>query len=156
MHLLQQELRRMLLEFVAEIEAAKWQGKERELVSHFAFSKLVKNIGCCPALSDPAQIAIEVRVKQVKGRAKENVCKDMMIWPKPGLTFMQEGAVPLCIIEWKHRLKEPFAYDVEWLQDYTRAHPECFGIALTVETESRYRMHASLVEQGDVTAQDWI
>ncbi len=45
---LKDHIRRMLLEFIHEIEAAKWQGKERELVSHFAFSKLVKNVGCCP------------------------------------------------------------------------------------------------------------
>ncbi|MBL0019581.1 MAG: hypothetical protein IPP17_24900 [Bacteroidetes bacterium] len=153
---LKDHIRRMLLEFIHEIEAAKWQGKERELVSHFAFSKLVKNVGCCPEFQDVAQIAIEVRVKQVKGRSKENVCKDMMIWPKPGQTFMDKGAVPCCIIEWKHRLKEPYPYDVEWLRDYTRVHPDCFGIALTVENEARYRLRATLIENGEVSDQHWI
>ncbi len=153
---LKYEIRRMLLAFIQEIEASKWQGKERELVSHFAFSQLVKNVGCCPDLYDTAQIAIEVRVKQVPGGSKANVCKDMMIWPKPGQTFMNTAAVPLCIIEWKHRLKEPFPYDVEWLMDYTRQHPDCFGVALTVENEARYRLRATLVEKGKVTADNWI
>jgi hypothetical protein len=156
MHDLKPELRRMLLEFLSEIEAARWQGLERELVSHFAFSKLVRNIGCCKEFYDTAQIAIEVRVKQVAGRSKENVCKDMIIWPQSGQTFRQPGAVPLCVIEWKHRLKEPYPYDIEWLQDYTREHPECFGIALTVETEKYYRMRAALVENGHVSERQWI
>ena len=146
----------MLLEFIHEIETAKWQGKERELVSHFAFSKLVKNVGCCPEFQDVAQIANEVRVKQVKGRSKENVCKDMMIWKKDGQTFMVKKAIPVCILEWKHRLKEPYPFDVAWLCDYTREHPECFGIALTVENESRYRLRAILIENGSVTDPNWI
>jgi hypothetical protein len=153
---LKSELRRMLLEFIQEIETNNWQGKERELVSHFAFSKLVKQIGCCPEFYDSAQIAIEVRVIQVEGRGKLHVCKDMLIWPQPGQTFMQENAVPLCIVEWKHRLKEPFLYDIKWLRDYTRVHPECFGIALTVENEMHYRLRASLIENGEVEDFNWI
>ncbi len=47
---LKDHIRRMLLEFMDEIEAAKWQGKERELVSHFAFFKLDQKCGLLPRI----------------------------------------------------------------------------------------------------------
>jgi hypothetical protein len=154
---LKTELRRMFLEFIQEIEAEKWKGKEREAVSAFAFSKLVKNVGCCPELYDTAQISIEVRVMQVQGRSKKRVCKDMLIWAKPYQTaFSEEEVIPLCIIEWKEGKQRPYDYDMEWLRDYTRAHPSCFGIAVNLENAREYTVKAALVERGEIAQLEWI
>lgn len=154
---LKDHFRRMLLEFIEEIEAAKWQGKEREIVSRFTFSKLIQNVGCCDEFHHAAQICIEGRVFQVTGSSKKHVCKDMVFWRQPFQTiFDSPTPVPLCIIEWKHRLKEPSDYDCDWLKKYTKRNPECFGIALTVENETRYRMRAILIENGEIEDPNWI
>lgn len=153
--MLKEELKRMLTEFIKEIEDEKWFGKERELVSRFTFSKLVKNVGCCPELQDSRQLGIEVRVEQVM-EGKKEVCKDMVIWKKPNQTAWSEDNVPYCIIEWKHRNKKPYQYDIDWLKEYTKKHPDCFGVALNVENEELYSLRAVLVEMGEVMENDWI
>jgi hypothetical protein len=144
----QQHIFRMLNEFIVEIKNEQWFGKERELVSRFAFSKLVKNVGCCEELFDPAQIAIEVRVKQIKENGKKEVCKDLIIWSQPNQTVWGDHNFPLCIMEWKHRNKLPYEYDVDWLEKYTASYENCFGIALNVENEGQYQLKAVLVERG--------
>ena len=146
--MLQQHILRMLNEFIIEIKNEHWFGKEREIVSRFAFSNLVKNIGCCEQLFDPGQIAIEVRVKQIKENGKKEVCKDLVIWSQPNQTVWSNYNVPLCIMEWKHRTKFPYEYDVDWLENYTTCYENCFGIAINVENESKYELKALLVEQG--------
>jgi hypothetical protein len=147
---LKDHIRRMLLEFMDEIEQDQWKGKEREIVSRFTFSKLIKNVGCCSEFHHAGQICIEGRVFQVTGTSKTHVCKDMVFWKQPFQTIFDTPApVPLGIIEWKHRLKEPSDYDCDWLKKYTRKNPDCFGIALTVENEARY-------ENGEVSDQHWI
>lgn len=147
---LQEHIIRMLNEFIIEIKNEGWFGKERELVSRFAFSKLVKNIGCCEQLFDPGQIGIEVRVKQIKENGKKEVCKDLIIWGEPNQNVWSENPVPLCIMEWKHRHEHqfPFEYDVDWLEKYTASYNNCFGIVINVENESRYQTKAVLVEYG--------
>ncbi len=84
--------------------------------------------------------------------------KDMMFWPKPvpDNFMIHRPRSTCCIIEWKHRFKEPSPYDCDWLRKYTRVHPDCFGIALTVENEARYRLRATLIENGEVSDQHWI
>ena len=146
--MLQQNILRMLNEFIIEIKNEQWFGKERELVSRFAFSKLVKNVGCCEQLFDPAQIAIEVRVNQVKENGKKEVCKDLVIWGQPNQTVWSSNNIPLCIMEWKHRKKFPHEYDIEWLEKYTASYENCFGIALNVVNEGQYQLKAVLVEHG--------
>ena len=56
-------LNKALVEFVDEIQQEKWFGKERELISRFAFTKLIGLAGKHPLFIDPAQIGIEVRVQ---------------------------------------------------------------------------------------------
>lgn len=145
----------MFLEFIREIQEEKWFGKERELVSRFVFSKLVKNIGCCSEFTDPEQIGIEVRVSQVTSGKKE-VCKDLVIWKYKNQTKWSEDNVPICIIEWKHRNKEPYKYDIDWLKVYTEKYPTCFGISLNIENEKEYTISSVLIENGQVIDENWI
>jgi hypothetical protein len=155
--MLKKELKRMLLEFIQEIESEGWFGKEHELVSRFGFSKLAKNIGCCEALFDVAQISVEVRVLQIPGeRRKREVSKDLVIWKKPNQTVWSEENVPLCIIEWKHGKKRLSQYDIDWLKDYTEINPGCFGIAVNVKNKKLYELKAALVERGEVVDRDWV
>ena len=151
----QKELNRMFVEFITEIEKEKWFGKERELVSRFVFSKLIKNIGCCKEFTDPAQIGIEVRVKQIRV-GKNEVCKDLVIWKYPSQTVWSEEKVPLCIIEWKHQNREPSEYDIKWLKAYTAINANCFGIALNINNNIEYTIKAVLIENGEVIDSDWI
>lgn len=153
--MLKEELKRMLLEFIEEIKNEKWFGKERELVSRFAFSKLVKNVNCCSEFYDTGQVGIEVRVEQVTAGKKE-VCKDMIIWRRANQTVWSSNSAPLCIIEWKHGQQEPFQYDIDWLKEYTQKYSECFGIALNVENKKDYIMKAVLIENGEIIDNDWI
>jgi hypothetical protein len=151
--MLKENIFRMLEEFIIEIKDEQWFGKERELVSRFAFSKLVSNIGCCEQLFHPAQITIEVRVKQVtKGKkVKNEVCKDLIIWGQPNQTVWGKNGeynVPLCIMEWKHRNKSLYEKDVVWLEHYTASFNDCFGVALNVENEKKYEIQAVFVENG--------
>jgi hypothetical protein len=155
MNILKTELLRMLLEFINEIEKEKWFGKERELVSRFVFSKLVKNVGCCSEFFDTAQIGIEVRVKQI-AKGKDAVCKDLIIWRKSNQTYWSKENVPLCIMEWKHGNKKPSKYDIDWLQSYTKLHPACFGVALNIENTTDYELKAVLIANGEIEDGNWI
>lgn len=53
-------IRQSLREFVADVFAHSWWGKEREAVSLFAFGYLIRQCRPGSALFDPAQIGIEV------------------------------------------------------------------------------------------------
>jgi len=152
---MESEIRRMLVEFIKEMELENWFGKEREIVSRFVFSKLLRNIGCCPEFNSQEQVGIEVRVKQVQA-GKTEVCKDLVIWRYPNQTVWNSPEPPLCIIEWKHRNKKPFKDDVDWLCKYTSKFPDCAGIAVNVENEGRYALQAVLVKNGAVYDPSWI
>gem|GEM_PF-3003790 len=154
--MLEQHLKRMFTEFFAEIKAEGWFGKEREMVSRFAFTKLVKNIGCCNDLYDSGQIGVEVRVNQVIVPGKKEVCKDMVIWKIPNQTAWSKAPVPLWIIEWKHGNKKPSQYDIDWLKKYTGTHPDCLGIALNVESKREYSLEAVLLKQGEIVDANWV
>jgi hypothetical protein len=122
--------------FHQEISATGWCGREREMVSHFAFAHLSRH--CTP--NGPlqlAQIGIEVAVPQLDrdeshGGRKKAVCKDLVIWPTPAMTFWSpKGSIPnepIVIMEWKakysiattRRPQRKSAYDqsedIEWLK----------------------------------------
>ena len=151
----QKELNRMFLEFITEIQKEKWFGKERELVSRFVFSKLIKNIGCCKEFTDPEQIGIEVRVKQIKS-GKNEICKDLVIWKYRNQTIWSKDNTPICIIEWKHNNKEPSKYDMDWLKSFTKKFSSCFGIAVNVENEREYKINAVLIECGKIYDENWL
>lgn len=154
---LEELLEQALTEFFREISQEKWPAKERELVSRFAFSVLVRKTGINPAFFDPGQLGIEVRVKQVPGEnRKEHVCKDLLIWKRPNSSAWTEFNVPLVILEWKHNHKRPSLYDIKWLEDYSRINPECIGIALNIDTKSKFKLSASLIKKGEVIERNWL
>ncbi|MBT8319251.1 MAG: hypothetical protein KJP01_03900 [Gramella sp.] len=150
-------LKHKLTEFFYEIQQNEWYGKERELVSRFAFSKLVSNINSTPEFYDPAQIGIEVRVKQIEGiKKKEFVCKDLIIWKQPNSTAWTKHNIPIVIMEWKHNNGQPYNKDIQWLEEYTSINKSCFGIALNIDTKFKFQLSATLIENGRIKEENWL
>ncbi|PTX43530.1 hypothetical protein C8P64_2058 [Christiangramia gaetbulicola] len=150
-------IKRLLIEFFEEIQIEKWPAKERELVSRFAFSKLVKNTNKESEFYDPAQIGLEVRVEQIKGEnRKEFVCKDLIIWKEPNSNAWTEFNVPKVIMEWKHNNSQPSKYDIDWLKEYTKLNGECFGIAINIDTNKKLKLTATLIHKGEIKEENWL
>lgn len=88
---LQASIKRSPNAFIGHIRASGWWGKEREAVSFYALGFLLKECRPGSALFDPAQVAIESRVRQVEAPdTKQEVCKDLAIWPGPGMNCWDE------------------------------------------------------------------
>ena len=84
-----------------------WSGRrERELVSLFAFGPFLRRARQETFLSDPRQIALEVRIPKPTGVGQGRWVdmefghgRDLVVWSTPGNVA---GEDPLAIIEWKH------------------------------------------------------
>ncbi|MCB9169972.1 MAG: hypothetical protein H6594_06420 [Flavobacteriales bacterium] len=84
MEALEPILHRTLTAFGRSILDTPWYGLEREAVSWYAFGFLVK--ACRPGalLHDPGHLAIAGRMPATRSHTKARVCKDLVIWPRPG------------------------------------------------------------------------
>lgn len=101
-------IRRALEGTFADLRNPQWIAREREIVSLFVLSHLVTLCDPVGTLRDPGQIGIEVAVPQIKTptnpRKDPDVCKDIVIWPRPKMTCWKiDGSkeYPLSVIEWK-------------------------------------------------------
>ncbi|MFN0012081.1 MAG: hypothetical protein ACKVS8_10600 [Phycisphaerales bacterium] len=144
---------RALRDLRAWLDSNTWIGRERELVSLFAFGHLVPLVSPRSVLRSAAQIAIEVGVKQTlladptQARRKEYVCKDLVIWPGAFMTCWNGAGepeqVPLAILEWKRggyrtplSPRKPFSHadhDQKWLMAYTKRFPGCVGYSVALD-----------------------
>lgn len=97
------EIVKLSLTTLAEDIASGWTGRrEREVVSLFCFGHLLRHCRPGSFLSDPTQIGIEVAVLQIpsqtaltgKAGSKEQVCKDIVIWPKARMTCWDDAGRP--------------------------------------------------------------
>lgn len=148
---LQNELRQLISAFFIDVKKEHWFGKEREMISRFAFTHLIKS-----KLLSPEQIGIEVRVKQVNTGGKKEVCKDLIIWKYPNQTVWSKENTPLCIMEWKHGNKKPSISDINWLRRFSKKHPACFGIAINIENKPYYAIQATMIENGQITDPEYL
>jgi len=134
-------IQRALTSFARESLAGDWRGRrEREAVSLFAFGYLLRDVRAEGILYDPAQITIEFPVPQVTGRdagaasPKSQVCKDLVIWSRPGMTCWDDAGKPTvppaAILEWKFGVPTMHEPDVEWLEAFTARFPETTGYAV--------------------------
>jgi hypothetical protein len=134
-------IRRSLRNFFHDILDQRWWGKEREAVNLYAFGHLLT---CCRSrsvLEYPAQIGIEVRVPRPKYfGSKREVCKDLVIWPKPAMTCWNQQRkatnYPLAVMEWKVNERGISAYDLKWLRAFTGTWPQSTGYAVGLELEA--------------------
>lgn len=152
-----------------QLSLKTWSGRrEREVVSLFCFSHLLDQVGTSPTLYDTGQIAIEVAVPQNhidveskrKTKLKTQVCKDIVLWHRPGETCWDENGMPskrpMCVIEWKHNLARVSDYDVEWLSEFSKKDPSFVGYAvLTHPKNSGLSLTCTRVYLGE-SEKDWL
>lgn len=140
-------VRSALETFTDEALDGSWSGqREREAVSLFAFGALLEQVSPEGVLRDSRQIGLEVPVPQVivgneNGANKKNqVCKDVVIWPEPRMTCWDENQDPTvppeAIIEWKFDRASIYDGDVNWLEAFTEEYPNCIGYAVTANQQS--------------------
>lgn len=149
-----------LSSFAEELIATGWYGREREVVSYYAIGHLIRLCRPGTILHDPTQVGIEVAVPQLGGGDKKaQVCKDLVIWPRPHMTCWdverQPTVAPLAVIEWKANMPSIYGPDVEWLKAFTGRWPGTVGYAITVDLQRRqFLMSCTRVEAG-VSQPDW-
>jgi hypothetical protein len=133
-------VRRTLTAFADGVSLDGWSGRrEREAVSLYALSYLASAVRAGSILSDVSQIGVEIPVPQlpidspVHGgtkRPKAQVCKDIVVWPRPRMTCWDEYGrptiFPIAIILWKSA-NHPDSRDIQWLQQYSRARANFVG-----------------------------
>ena len=145
-----------LSDLIADIFSDGWIGRERELVSLFAFGYVAKRCRPGSFFHDPTQIGIEVAVPQIPGeRRKPQVCKDLVIWPEPRMTCWDQDHRPVhypaVIIEWKANRTKIDVRDVDWLQEYSGSRDEFLGYAVCVDLRARrFKLACDRVHCGQV------
>lgn len=143
--------------------------REHEAVSVYCFCHLLKLCRADTFLHDPAQIVIEGAVPQVadqaslSGRAtsKKQVCKDIVIWPRPRMTCWDTMGAPTikpaCIIEWKHGKRDVSSYDVKWLKTFSVKAADFVGYAVCTNLRDarNFRLSCTRIHLGQTQAQ-WL
>jgi len=163
-------IRSSLSSLIEDLSQNHWTGRrEREVVSLFCFGHLLRECRPGSFLHDATQISIEVAVSQVPGQiartgkpsSKDQVCKDIVIWPRPRMTcWDSEGKPtikPTSIIEWKHNEGAISEYDVDWLREFSIASDEFVGYAVSTSHDrpSNFRLACSRIQWGKV-APAWL
>ena len=152
-------IRLSLTDFIEDIRQQPWRGKEREAISYYAFGHLVRYCRSRSILHDPSQIGIEVRVpKPARLGKKVAICKDLVIWPEPGMTCWNAAGetnnYPLAILEWK--AKQMSAYDVDWLCALSADNAQFIGYAVCLDLRQHdYRLSCTRVQNQDVQ-ESWL
>src|SRR5256885_13281345 len=88
-------------------------------------------------LEHASQIGIEVAVPQLRGaKRKRQVCKDLVIWPRPMMTcWNKDGAPvihPLAVLQWKTGTAPVANDDFRWLSGYSRRNPGVAAYAVAL------------------------
>ena len=148
-------VRTAISSFYLDLSGSGWCGREREMVSLFAFAHLADCLkGTVFTL---AQIGIEVAVPQLPADSrhpgrKGTVCKDLVIWREPKSTMWAmdgEFREPWSVMEWKvvhpfnRRLRSGILAerqaDILWLQQKSIAVAGLVGYSLFVDGASSPR-----------------
>jgi hypothetical protein len=155
-HTIDQTVHTALVGFVDEINRSGWRGREREAVSLFAFGALAEQCRAGTWFQDLRQIGIEVAVPQLPGeKRKRVVCKDLVLWPKPGMTCWTTEQGPVSVLEWKTSRTKPSSYDVQWLRKFSEDRDEFVGYALALMLSNTATLSVTRVAQGQTQA-DWL
>jgi len=121
---------------------AGWFAKEHDCVNRFAMAHLVPACASGCVLHDPAQIGIEVAVKQPRRFGKKRaVNRDIVIWEHANGTCwnqrMRPALAPLAVLEWKsqhpRQRKQTTAKDRAWLCAFTRDNLGRVGYSVFLE-----------------------
>ena len=152
---------RSLMSFAAAVLANRWNGREREAVSEYAFGHLLPQCSTGGVLFDPTQIGIEVAVPQLDGDGRKlQVCKDLVIWPRPHMTCWdcdgQPTVPPLAVLEWKTNRATVFQADVSWLSKFTTDWAAVTGYAVTLDLRRRAFLLSCTRVQADDVDPHWL
>ena len=120
-----------------------WCAKERDWVNYYAHNFLFVQCSSSTVIKHIAQIGIEVSVPQPPGYTKPTVPRDIVIWPRAGMTCWNEKweAIqhPLAIIEWKvHRIGRrnmKVNHERSWLRTYCKWKPSVVAYAIEVNAD---------------------
>jgi len=154
-------IRQSLSEFVGDIFESGWFGREREAISLYTFGYLLRYCNKNNFLKDAKQIGIEVAVPQLSvPNAKTDVCKDLVIWPKPAMTcwnnLRQHVNYPSAILEWKTNTTVISKRDVEWLSAFSQLAPNFVGYAVSLDLKHRnFRLSCARIYQRKIIY-DWL
>lgn len=157
---LEEIIRASLGEFADFLSGSSWWGREREMVSLYAFGFLQRHCKHGSVLHDPTQIGIEAAVPQLpRPGAKSHVCKDLVIWPEPKMTCWagcgHPPCYPLAILEWKTTKSGGRQADIDWLSEYSAAHPESVGFSVLCGVAPRVSLDVTLARSGHVD-HEWL
>ena len=135
-------IRRSLKDLARDVFGKNWFGRERELVSLYAFAHLLRYCRAGQVLSHPTQIVLDGAVSQIPGpNRKPLVCKDLVIWPEPGMTSWNEDKEPvrysLVVMQWKVNVTAVSHADVNWLCAFSRGREIFVGDAVCLDFKPR-------------------
>ena len=130
--------------FLAYVRGTRWEGRENEAISLYAFGFLRKCFTGKGVLRDPMQIGIEVGAADTPKGKRSQVRKDLVIWRKPGCNrWHPDGprSEPLAIMEWKvrrtgFRSGSSNDRDIEWLTTHCKNHRKTVGYAVWLDLRS--------------------
>jgi hypothetical protein len=131
-------IRQSLKDLAEDVFASNWFGREREAVSLYAFDHLLQYCREDSVLSDPTQIAIEGAVPQIpEPNRKTLVCKDLVIWPRPGMTCWNEERepvqYPVVMVKWQMNKTRVSSYDMGWLRKFSKEREDFVGYAVCLD-----------------------
>jgi hypothetical protein len=154
-------IRESLVNLVTDVFGGTWYGREREVVSLYAFGHLQALFREGSVLHHPAQIALDGAVPQLPGPdRKDLVCKDVVIWPEQGMTCWNKDKepvnFPIAIVEWKVNKPKVSQRDVKWLCDFSAEKKHFVGYAVCLDLEQRqFRLSCTRVQLGRAQA-EWL
>lgn len=164
---LDEPVRSALIAFAEEELDGSWTGvREREAVSLFSFGALLDEVHSDSSLHDSRQVGLEVPIPQVtvdgedaEGK-KDQVCKDVVIWPTARMTCWDNRGNPTIppsgVIEWKFDRASIYEDDVNWLEAFTEEYPNCVGYAVTAnQPSSRFTLSCTRVSE-DQRQPEWV
>ena len=160
---LEKAIRSSLQSLHTQINLYGWTGRrEKEIVSYYCFGHLIGHCKPKSFLYDPRQICIEVAVPQIAGQKalsgkksqKPQVCKDIVLWSKPGLTCWDSdgraAVYPSAIIEWKHNVSKKSEYDRQWLVQFSQVANDFVGYRVTTELDAGpFQLCCDRVQHGE-------
>jgi hypothetical protein len=126
-----------IISMVNHISLTNWWGREREVISLYAFGFLAPRCKAGSILHHPTQIAVEVAVPQIPGvRRKALVCKDLVLWREAYSTCWNKRRqplhVPMAILEWKTGTDKNSGYDEAWLTEYSERNKDFVGYSVAM------------------------
>jgi hypothetical protein len=154
-------IRESLLALAEFLSKNDWRGREREVVSLYAFGFLVPRCRAGGPLHDPTQIGLDVAVRQLAGEGRKYlVCKDLVLWGEPASTCWDESGeavrAPMAILEWKARTNKINQHDEKWLLDYSKFVKGFIGYAVSINSNKALTSIMVSRANGGVLEKDWI